>query len=155
MSDEQSVEKKLYEERLQRRLKILMQHFESGKVHIAEGLNIIESLKRVRYAPDGTVDLDTVDGLVRSMALGIEAMHDREEMKNSVSLADIQSRYFEFLEKSFGDFHKVMTARNLTPHDVGIALSRTRETVNELTSKLQDFLSTIGGVTSAQASALY
>jgi hypothetical protein len=141
MSDEEKTDGQLYKQRLQRRLNILKKELESGKLHIAEGLKVIESLKRVRYAPDGTVDLDTVDGLVRSMALGIEAMHDREEMKNSASLADIQSTYFEFLEKNFGEFYKVMIDRNLTPHDVGVALSRTSETVAELIKNLPDFLS--------------
>ena len=74
MSDQGSDEKAQYEARLQRRLQILKKQFEAGKIKIAEGLQVAESLKRVRHAPDGTVDLDTVDGLVRSMALAVEAM---------------------------------------------------------------------------------
>jgi len=108
MSDDTTTEKQQYEARLQRRLKILKQQFEAGKIRIAEGLQVVESLKRVRYAPNGSIDLDTVDGLVRSMALAAEAMHDREEMKKSASLAEIQTTYFEFLEKNFGHFHRVM-----------------------------------------------
>lgn len=143
MSDDPSTEKQEYEARLQRRLKILKQQFDAGKVRIAEGLQVVESLKRVRYAPDGSVDLDTVDGLVRSMALAVEVMHDREEMKKSASLAEIQTTYFEFLEKNFGQFHKVMVDHGLTPHDAGVALSRTPTTVAELTKSLSGFLSTI------------
>lgn len=143
MSDVQTSEKQEYEARLQRRLKILQQQVNAGKVQIVEGLQVIDSLKQVRYAPDGSVDLDTVDGLVRSMALAVEAMHDREEMKKSTSLAEIQAIYFEFLEKNFGQFYKVMVDRNLTPHDAGVALSRTPSTVAELTRNLPSFLSTI------------
>jgi len=143
MADDATTEKQQYEARLQRRLKILKQQFEAGKIRIAEGLQVVESLKRVRYAPDGSIDLDTVDGLVRSMALAVEAMHDREEMKKSASLAEIQTTYFEFLEKNFGHFHRVMVDRGLTPHDAGVALSRTPTTVAELTSNLEGFLSTI------------
>lgn len=143
MTDDATTEKQQYEARLQHRLKILKQQFEAGKIQIAKGLQVIESLERVRYAPDGNIDLDTVDGLVRSMALAVEAMHDREEMKKSASLAEIQTTYFEFLEKNFGQFHRVMVDRGLTPHDAGVALSRTPTTVAELTRNLEGFLSTI------------
>lgn len=143
MTDDATTEKQQYEARLQHRLKILKQQFEAGKIQIAKGLQVIESLERVRYAPDGNIDLDTVDGLVRSMALAVEAMHDREEMKKSASLAEIQTTYFEYLEKNFGQFHRVMVDRGLTPHDAGMALSRTPTTVAELTRNLEGFLSTI------------
>ena len=145
MSDDQADEQQAYEARLQRRLQILKTQFEAGKINIAEGLQVIESLKRVRYAADGTVDLSTVDGLVRSMALAVEAMHDREEMKNSASLAQIQTEYFDFLEKNFGQFFKVMVERGLTPHGAGRALSRTSSTVAELVRNLPDFLAAIEG----------
>lgn len=143
MSNGQSDEQKAYEARLQRRLQILKKQFEAGKIRLAEGLQVIESLKRVRYAPDGTVDLSTVDGFVRSMALAVEAMHDREELKKSASLAEIQATYFEFLDRNFGRFFKVMSDRGLTPHDAGIALSQTPSTVAELTRNLQDFLAIV------------
>jgi len=124
MSDESTEEQEAYEARLQRRLQILKKQFEAGKIRIAEGLQVIDSLKRVRSATDGTIDLSTVDGLVRSMALAVEAMHDREEMKDSASLAEIQSTYFDFLEQNFGQFFKVMIDRGLTPHDASSKQSK-------------------------------
>ncbi|SEJ44642.1 hypothetical protein SAMN04244579_04415 [Azotobacter beijerinckii] len=145
MSDEQADEKKAYEERLQRRLQILKKQLDAGKVHIAEGLQVIQSLKLVKYAPDGTIDLSTVDELVRSMALAVEAMHDREKMKETASLAEIQVEYFNFLDKNFGQFFNVMVERGLTPHEAGIALSRAPATVAELNRNLSDFLATIEG----------
>ena len=69
-----------YEARLRERLKLLKEHLESGKVLISEGLQVADSLKAVRYDADGKIDLDTVDGFVRSMALGVEGMHYREEI---------------------------------------------------------------------------
>ena len=149
VSDDHTDEKQAYEARLQRRLQILKEQFDAGKVRIAEGLQVIESLKHVRYAADGTVDLSTVDGLVRSMALAVEAMHDREEMKASASLAQIQNEYFDFLENNFGHFFKAMVERRLTPHDAGRALSRTPSTVAELTRNLPEFLAAIEGYWSA------
>jgi hypothetical protein len=143
MSDDHPYERAAYEARLQRRLGILKKQFDANKVRIAEGLQVVESLKRVRYAPDGTVDLSTVDGLVRSMALAVEAMHDREQMKETATLAEIQSTYFGFLETNFGHFYKIMTERGMTPHDAGLALSRTPSTIAELNRNLKDFLQTI------------
>lgn len=143
MSHQDDDEKAQYEARLQRRLQILKKQFEAGKIKIAEGLQVVESLKMVRHAPDGTVDLDTVDGLVRSMALAIEAMHEREEMKRAISLAEIQTIYFKFLENNFGHFYKIMLERGLTPHDAGMAMSRTQATIEELTKNLKGFLETI------------
>ena len=143
MSDNQADEKEAYEARLHRRLEILKKQFEAGKVRIAEGLQVGESLKLVKYASDGKVDLSTVDGLVRSMALAVEAIHDRDEMKKSMSLAEIQTEYFDYLEKNFGHFHKIMLDRGLTPHDAGVALSRTPITVHELNRNIKDFLKAI------------
>jgi len=136
-------EQKAYEERLQRRLQILREQLEAGNVKIAEGLGVIESLKRIRYAPDGTVDLSTVDGLVRSMALAVEHFHDREELKKAISLREIENTYFTFLETNFGQFYKTMRERELTPHDAGVALSREPEIAKEITTNLRGFLSTI------------
>jgi hypothetical protein len=143
MTAEAGFEKQAYEERLQRRMKILKKQFDADKIRIKEGLNVIDSLKKVRYAADGSVDLSTVDGLVRSMALAVESMHDREEMKKEASLAEVQTMYFEFLEKNFGHFYKIMVDRALSPHDAGVALSGNEETIIELVSNLPDFLETI------------
>lgn len=143
MSEGVPDEKAAYEARLQRRLGILKKQFDADKIRIAKGLQVIESLKRVRYANDGTVDLSTVDSLVRSMALAVEALNDREEMKKTATLAEIQTTYFEFLERNFGHFFKIMIERGLTPHDAGLALSRTPTAIAELNLNLKDFLQTI------------
>lgn len=64
-------EKAAYEERVRERLVIL---------------KVIESLQAVRYGPDGKIDLDTVDGLVRALALTVEHIKYREESKNAIVL---------------------------------------------------------------------
>ena len=104
MDEAEEQDKREYEERLQGRLKILKEQFDAGKIKIAEGLQVIDSLKAVRYTPDGLVDLDTVDGLVRSMALAAEHFQNREELRKSFSLSEIQNTYFTFLEKNFDHF---------------------------------------------------
>jgi len=98
MTESEERVKNEYEQRSQRRLQIPKEQFEAGKVKIARGLKVTDSLKAVRYAPDGRVDLNTVDGLVRALALGVEVHHYREELKRTMTLAEIQRAYFAFLE---------------------------------------------------------
>lgn len=143
MFDDGENEDQAYNVRLQRRLQILKKQLDGGKVKIAEGLDVIESIKRVRFNADGTADLSTVDSLVRSMAIAVEAMHDREEAKSSASLAQIQNEYFDFLERNFGHFYKTMVERGLTPHEAGIAISRTPSAVAELMPGIDGFLAAI------------
>lgn len=141
--NEKSQEEIEYEDRLRRRLKILQEQFKAGKVYIAEGLEVEKSLLAVRQGPDGEVDLSTVDGLVRSMALAVTAMHDREELKKEASLSEIQNTYFSFIEQNFGQFYEKMIKEKLTPHDVGAALSRNQDFVDDFTGGLEEFLNVI------------
>ena len=143
MSQDKAIEEVEYEQRLRRRLKILQEQFKEGKIRIAEGLDVEKSLLAVRVGPDGEVDLDTVDGLVRSMALAVTAMHDREELKKEASLSEIQNMYFTFIEHNFGHFYEMMIKQGLTPHDAGIALSRNEKTIDEITKNLDEFLGVI------------
>lgn len=140
MGEVEEKEQQEYEDRLQRRLQILMKQFDEGKVKIAEGLKVIDSLKAVRYRPDGLVDLGTVDGLVRSMALTVEHFYDREELKKSFSLSEIQNAYFTFLEQNFGQFFQEMKKHDVTPHDIARHISSNISAVNELIASLPNFL---------------
>lgn len=129
-----------YEQRLRRRLKILQEQMKQGKVHIAEGLKVIGSLKAVRVGPDGEVDLETVDSLVRSMALVVAESHDREELKKLASLSEIQNSYFKFFEQNFSQFYDLMLKRNLTPHDAGRTAMRSEGSIREITENLDALL---------------
>lgn len=129
-----------YEKRLRRRLLILQQKIKDGKVKIQEGLRINESLKAIKYGADGEIDLNTVDGLVRAMALAITELHDREELKKACSLAEIQNSYFNILEKNFSHFYDLMRKKNLTPHTAAHSISGNAQAVIELTTHLKGFL---------------
>jgi hypothetical protein len=150
-SDKSQLEE--HEKRLQRRLKILKDEFEAGNIKIASGLQVTESLKAVMYAADGTIDLNTVDGLVRSMALAVEHMHDRAEAKNAISLRDIQELYFDFLYRNFSTFFETMVARGLSPHQAGLAISQSEQSRVEFLNALPKVIETIeefwGGLASA------
>lgn len=143
MEIDQDAEQKAYEKRLRRRLKILRKTFEDGKIRIPNDPHIKESLLAVRYGPDGEIDLDTVNGVVRSMALAITAMHDREELKKAYPLDEIQQTYFDFIDKNFGEYYKIMLERELTPHDAGVALSRREEVINSITDQIPEFIGMI------------
>ncbi len=143
MEENHKDEQKAYEERLRRRLKILRKTFEEGNIRIPNDPHIKDSLLAVRYGPDGEIDLSTVDGIVRSMALAITAMNDREELKKAYPLDEIQQTYFEFIDRNFGEYYKIMLERGLTPHDAGLALSRREETINSITDQIPDFFNII------------
>ena len=74
-------------------------------------------------------DLNTADGLVRSMALAVEGFEQREEVKKSISLAQIQTDYFGFIERNFGHFHKIMLEKGMTPSPTSL-LARTDQSRN-------------------------
>ncbi len=143
MENNQSDQDQEYEDRLRRRLKILRKTFEEGKIRIPNDPHITKSLLAVRYGSDGEIDLSTVNGVVRSMALAITAMHDREELKKVNPLDEIQQTYFEFIERNFGEYYKIMLERKLTPHDAGVALSRRDKVINSITDHIPGFLEII------------
>ncbi len=132
-----------YEERLRHRLKILRRTFEEGNIKIPDAPHIKESLLSVRYGPDGEIDLDTVNSVVRSMALAVTVNQDREELKKAYPLDEIRQTYFEIIDKSFGEFYKIMVKRELTPHDAGVALSRRKEVISSITDQIPEFLGII------------
>lgn len=142
MSETKSKEQIEYEERLRNRLEILKKQFEDGKIHIAEHLaeDIGKSLEAIRVGSDNEIDLDTVDGRVRSLALMAGMMHEREELKKMASLSEIQSLYFKFLETNFGKFYEIMRKRGMSPHDAGMAAKNSEGSIREVTENLNKLL---------------
>ncbi|MDF2604700.1 hypothetical protein [Sphingomonas sp.] len=131
------------EEELQRRLGILKGKLEEGKITVADHLaaGVKESLSRVRYGADGKVDLATVDGRVRSMAMAVAMMQDREDTKSAASLSEIQHAYFNRIESMFEGAHKLMLAHGGHPQSVSWALSRDAEHVDKNYSLIDPFVS--------------
>ena len=140
MPEEKSQEQLENEKRLRQRLKILQEKFEKGQIRFHEGLAVKESLLAVRTEPDGEIDLSTVDGLVRSLALAIAGTHDRKELKKLSSLSEIQNMYFEFVERNFADLNKIMVETGLPPGDLCNRLIRDPDVIEEANKNLQEFL---------------
>jgi hypothetical protein len=116
-----------YNERLRTRLDLLQRELKAGKIKFGSPL-AVESLKKVRVGPDGKIDLDTVDGVVRSMALAIEGVKVEELLKDN-PLKQIQLEYFELLEKAYGSVYRNMQKWNLNPHQAAMSLANVPENV--------------------------
>ena len=132
-----------YEDRLQNRLKILVQMINDGKIFFNEGLQVVESLKAIRQKADGTFDLSTVDSLVRSTALATEHIHYRTESKKSISLREIQNMYFTFLWNQFEHLYTGMRKQSLTPHQVARFYVSDKKRVNEFLPLIEQLLENI------------
>jgi hypothetical protein len=72
-------------------LEILREQLEAGRIHFAPHLveETKKSLMAVRYGADGEIDLETVDGRVRSMALAVTAMQGRDKGSPFDVIADV------------------------------------------------------------------
>jgi hypothetical protein len=130
----------------QRRLRKLAEAFENDKIrfapHLADGVR--ESLAKMRYLPNGDVDLSTVDARVRSLAFATTAISDRLEIKDRNPLREIQRLYFEHVERNFGPYHEVAVRRGLTPHHAGRAVSEGSQGArDEITKVAPKFLESI------------
>ena len=127
---------------LRRRLALLKQRLSDGKMVVSEHLRdgFEESFGAVRYGPDGEIDLSTVDGRVRSMALMVAVMDDREQVKNAASLVDVQRVYFRTIEANFGDLYERMITDGASPHQISSALARHPENVEHFYPVISEFM---------------
>lgn len=125
-----------------RRIKILRDQINTGKFHVASHIagGLKESLLGVKMGPDGLVDMSTLDSRIRATALGVAFMHDREEMKRAISLREIQEIYFDLIDLNFGDLHKVMVEKNLTPDQLASQASKFSKYVEAVYPKIPEFL---------------
>lgn len=128
---------------LRRRLELLRQRFDDGKIKVAEHLagNLNESFRKVRYGSDGEIDLATVDGRIRSMAMAVAMMQDREDTKQAASLAEIQEAYFNRITPMFADLHKLMIEKGEHPQSISWAFSRNSELVEGNYPQIEPFVS--------------
>ena len=123
---------------LHERVMLLKEEIEAGRVKFREGLNVIDSLQKVRFAADGKVDPDTVDGVVRSLALPVEYGRYRRETKK-VPLKEAQSKYFEILEKFFGGPFAEMKKHVVTPPQLAEHLASRPGIVKAFTADAEEF----------------
>lgn len=122
------------------RVFLLKENVEAGKVRFATHLvdDFRRSFEAIRLRPDGKVDPRTVDGQIRASTLALMAMKQREDMKKSASLQDLQEKYFEFLFEQFGWLYDQMVQHKAPPHAIARHFSGKAELVDELFSVIPD-----------------
>ncbi|WP_412462877.1 hypothetical protein [Halobacteriovorax sp. RT-2-6] len=134
-----------YRKKLDRRIKVLKRNLEAGKVKIAPDLieGVRKSLLKVKIADDGVVDVDSVDGRIRSMALAVTHFEGIQELKDKNPLSEIQKLYFEIFERNFGWLYKDMIKAKATPHIVATYFSDDDEKVKSMLPQVKDFAAAI------------
>lgn len=130
------------DEELRWRLETLRVQFEEGKIHVADHLadDFESSLKAVRYGSDGRIDLSTVDGRVRAMAMMAAVVKNRQDMKDAVSLEEIANLYFEYVDRNLGLFIKEASANCLDAHTAAMLVSRQPLAVDNISPQIPQFL---------------
>jgi hypothetical protein len=131
------------EAKLQRRIFILRDALRDGKLSFSPHLNMRESLIKIRQLPNGDIDLTSVDAKVRSLALAVTALHDREEMKKIIPLNEIQQTYFNYIEENFGLYYSLMKEKQLNAHDVGLVASNKQTSIDEILPLIPEFITVI------------
>lgn len=127
---------------LRRRLHLLKERLAEGKVVIAEHLEaeFRESLGRVQYGIDGEIDLSTVDGRIRSMAMAIAMMQHRNEMKSAASLVDIQNAYYDRITPMFEGVYELMVRHKENPQSISWVLSQDEYYIEQNYRLIEPFL---------------
>ena len=134
------VEKQEHEEELQRRLGLLKEALEEGRIKIcASQKEAVDAIMRVRVKPDGTVDLNTVDGSVRALSLVATVEHDRRKMKEQFPLREIQQEYFGLLDQFFGQPYAEMKKHKVTSRDIASHLVSQEGFVKAFTKDKEKF----------------
>lgn len=123
------------------RVFLLKEKIEAGKMHFAPHLvdDFRRSFEAIRLRPDGQVNPHTVDGLIRASTLAVMAMKQREDMKKSASLQDLQEKYFEFLFEQFGWLYDQMTHHKVPPHAIAEHYSKKIDLVEKFASVIPEF----------------
>lgn len=126
---------------LRRRIAILKQELEAGRLHLPpQGAErLVESLKAMGLNPNGEIDLSTVDGSVRALALTLTFMRDREDLKTSIPLEDIQDAYFRLIAANFETWYKFMQENGLSPRALAYNMARS-SMAPEMLKSCQGFL---------------
>lgn len=137
--------KKESREELHRRVEMLREFIESGRLKFASHLadEFWESLSKIRVDSSGLVLPDTVDGRVRAATLAVSQLTYRNELKSKVSLGETQEAYFKIIHDNFSHFYDLMVERGSDPHSFAKAASKNPEARGDLSGPIPDFIEAI------------
>jgi hypothetical protein len=130
------------------RVFLLREYIQKGRIKISEHLwnGFAGSLGKISLDKDGLVVPETVDGRIRALTTGLRYFRYRDEAKGSISLCDIQDKYFQILETNFGHIRKQMIEMIEVGADANFAghiMSRDREFLQDFTKNIESFVSDI------------
>lgn len=130
------------EEALQWRLNLLRLKLERGELQFAPELveQTRRSLDAIRFRADGKIDLSTVDGRVRSLALVVAGNEQRKQVKDANSLEDISKIYFETIERLFGGIAKQASDLGMNAHEAARAVSTDPKGLEAFVGQIPEFL---------------
>lgn len=132
-------------EDLHNRVMLIKKALDENKIVIAEHLvaGFQESLSKIKFAKDGIVIPETVDGRIRSMSLPLVYQEDKAKIKNSISLAEIQHAYFECIEEYFGFLYKDMLKYKANPESFASEFISHEENVQMAMKFIPDFINSV------------
>ena len=127
------------DEELKSKIYSLINNINAGNVHIAEGVDIFDDFKAIKFDENGEVDLSTVSKAIRLMATTATYMLEREELKRKFSLEDIQYNYFEGITNIFEPiWNDFKDAPDASPWTIAKFLSSNEEQVKHIYSNIQE-----------------
>lgn len=127
---------------LHERVVLLKKELAEGRLKFAPGLDVANSLAKVRFASDGKVDTSTVDPIVRALALAaMVGVYEREVRK--IPLKESQSKYFEILDRFFGVPFGEMRKNGLNAYDIANSLASRPTAVRAFSEDSQEFFNGI------------
>lgn len=130
---------------LHRRIELLKEKLTKGQLkfapHLIDGFQ--KSLSKVKFLSDGIVDVETVDGRIRSLCSMIAIQNDRNEWKESISLKDIQESYFSRVEYAFGELYSMMIEYKVDPYQFSEWYCSNPKYIAEALPIIEEFLQEI------------
>lgn len=124
------------------RVRLLREELEKGNIkfapHLVDGFK--SSCEKICFDENGQVILSSVDSRIRAMTLGLSHFKYRSDVKDQISLHQIQNAYFKFLEVNFGEFHRAVIEKKSDPNQVAHYFSRREDFVNNFTAALPDLM---------------
>ena len=112
----------------------------SGQIRVPESSSVQVSLSAVRFAEDGKVIPESVNGIVRAAALAAAGAQQHREMRK-VPLRDVQTQYFEILDQFFGEPYSEMNKHGVSPVQVAEHLASQENIVRAFQTDLPEFVS--------------
>ncbi len=117
---------------LKQRVRLLLDEVKAGRVYFSTQVpQTAESIKKVRLNSDGSVDLNTVDGLVRAAALAASYVKTQRELKE-IPLRKTQEGYFALLEQLFSKPYSEMLKHQINPHQIASDMANRKNIVEAM-----------------------